>query len=229
MRLSMPAERRGPGVPGLCLFAAAAWLCCVPTASAELVFFTSGRSMNVASHRAEADAIVLALRGGGEMAIEASLIDHFAADEVPYPTPPVPVMDSTQAFEPGAGVVTDPRFDPIITRVAAEQGIDPTLVRAVIQVESNYEPRARSAKGAVGLMQVMPATARQYGITNLYDPSSNIRAGVAYLKDLLSRLPLALALAAYNAGEAAVQRFAGIPPYGETIQYVARVRSLLGQ
>ncbi len=230
MRSSMPARRRrGSRLPGVFLMAAAAWLWCASTASAELVFFTSGRTMNVADHRTEAGAIVLALRGGGEMALEGSLIDHFAPDEVPYPLPPVPIIEFTPAFGPGRRVVTDPRFDPIITRVAAEQGVDPALVRAVIQVESNYEPRARSPKGAVGLMQVMPATGRQYGVTNLYDPSSNVRAGVAYLKDLLSRFPLALALAAYNAGEAAVQRFDGIPPYGETIQYVARVRSLLGQ
>jgi hypothetical protein len=202
-------------------------LSCVTPASAELVFFTSGRTMNVAGHRAEGESVILALRGGGEMTIEASLIDRFGPDEVPYPEPPAPVVEPLPAAEMPA--IIDPRFDPIITRVAAEQGVDPALVRAVIQVESNYEPRARSPKGAVGLMQVMPATGRQYGFTNLYDPSTNIRAGVAYLKDLLSRLPLALALAAYNAGESAVQRFAGIPPYGETIQYVSRVRSLVGQ
>jgi soluble lytic murein transglycosylase-like protein len=199
-------------------------------ASAELVFFTSGRTMNVAGHRVEGDSVILALRRGGEMTLDARLIDRFGPDEVAYPAEPVAAPE--QPADEAAGLpaeITDPRFDPIITRVAAEQGVDPTLVRAVIKVESNYEPRARSPKGAVGLMQVMPSTARQYGITNLYDPSSNIRAGVAYLKDLLSRLPLALALAAYNAGEAAVQRFAGIPPYGETVQYVARVTSLLGQ
>src|SRR5438874_2582483 len=81
------------------------------------------------------------------------------------------------------------------------------LVRAVIQVESAYEPRARSPKGAMGLMQVMPETARQFGMRNPYDPTANIEAGSKYLKSLLDRLPLNLALAAYNAGEAAVQRF----------------------
>jgi soluble lytic murein transglycosylase-like protein len=185
--------------------------------------------MNVAGHRVEGDSVILALRRGGEMTLDAGLIDHFGPDEVEYPVEPAAAEHPADAPAAIPAVITDPRFDPIITRVAAEQGVDPTLVRAVIQVESNYEPRARSPKGALGLMQVMPSTARQYGITNLYDPSSNIRAGVAYLKDLLSRFPLALALAAYNAGEAAVQRFAGIPPYGETIQYVARVTSLLGQ
>jgi soluble lytic murein transglycosylase-like protein len=96
-------------------------------------------------------------------------------------------------------------------------------------VESGYQPRARSTKGALGLMQVMPATGRRYGITNLYDPSSNIRAGVTHLKTLLDRFPFASALAAYNAGEAAVERFSGIPPYPETVDYVARIRALVGR
>jgi hypothetical protein len=219
------------GVPGVLRVAAVALILswCASPASAELVFFTSGRTMNVAGHRVEGDSVSLVLRRGGEMTLDAGLIDHFGPDEVEYPAEPAAAEPPADAPALVPGVITDPRFDPIITRVAAEQGVDPILVRAVIQVESNYEPGARSPKGAVGLMQVMPSTARQYGITNLYDPSSNIRAGVAYLKDLLSRFPLALALAAYNAGEAAVQRFAGIPPYGETIQYVARVTSLLGQ
>jgi soluble lytic murein transglycosylase-like protein len=105
--------------------------------------------------------------------------------------------------------------------------VDATLVRAVIQVESNYQPRARSRKGARGLMQLMPATARQYGVSNLYDPAANIDAGIRHLKSLLDRLPLTLALAAYNAGEATVQRFGGIPPFAETRSYIDRVLRLV--
>jgi soluble lytic murein transglycosylase-like protein len=81
----------------------------------------------------------------------------------------------------------------------------------------------------MGLMQLMPATARQYGAKDPYDPASNIQAGVRYLKTLLDRLPLHFALAAYNAGEAAVQRFRGIPPYPETRNYVSRILRLLGR
>src|SRR5262249_18161462 len=119
--------------------------------------------------------------------------------------------------------------DPIIQKVAKEQGVDVALVRAVIQVESGYEPRARSAKGAMGLMQVMPETAVQFGVRprSLYDPRTNIEAGSKYLKSLLDRLPLNLALAAYNAGEASVQRFSGIPPYPETQKYVSTILALL--
>jgi soluble lytic murein transglycosylase-like protein len=199
-------------------------------AHAELVTFATGRTMSVRAHRVDGTSLVLSLRGGGEMTVDAALIAAIGPDEVPYPEP-----EEAAASEPAVVTVQpepsllrpNPIFDPIIERMAAEKGVDASLVRAVIQVESGYRPRARSTKGAVGLMQVMPATARQYGISNLYDPTSNIRAGVTHLKTLLDRFPLALALAAYNAGEAAVERFAGVPPYPETVSYVSRIQALV--
>ncbi len=159
----------------------------------------------------------------------AALIASIDPDEVPYPepAPPAAAPEPLQADVEPPALRVDPTFDPIIQRVAEEKGVDPRLVRAVIQVESGYQPRARSTKGAVGLMQLMPATARQYGVRNLYEPAANISAGVSHLKKLLDRFPLTLALAAYNAGEAAVERFAGIPPYPETLNYVSRIRALL--
>jgi soluble lytic murein transglycosylase-like protein len=102
-------------------------------------------------------------------------------------------------------------------------------VRAVIQVESGYQRDARSSKGAMGLMQIMPDTARTYRVADPYDPTANIEAGVAYLSALLARFPRELALAAYNAGEGAVERFRGMPPYPETRQYVARILQLAGR
>ena len=117
----------------------------------------------------------------------------------------------------------------LISTVAKTEGVDARLVHAVIEVESNYEARARSKKGARGLMQLMPATARQYGVRNSYDPKSNIEAGVRYLKDLLGRLELPVALAAYNAGEGTVQRYGGLPPYAETQSYVARIMQKVGR
>ncbi|MGE3191426.1 MAG: lytic transglycosylase domain-containing protein, partial [Vicinamibacterales bacterium] len=111
----------------------------------------------------------------------------------------------------------------LIADVAASYEVDPRLVHAVVAVESNYEARARSPKGAKGLMQLMPATARQYAVADPYDPAANLDAGVRHLKDLLSRLDLSLALAAYNAGEGAVRRYHGIPPFPETRSYVQRV------
>ena len=117
-------------------------------------------------------------------------------------------------------------YSDIIDRVSAEQNVPAKLVRAVIQVESAYNVRARSPKGAMGLMQLMPATAKQYALADPYDPATNIEAGIKHLKSLLQRLPVSLALAAYNAGEAAVQRFNGIPPYPETRNYVSRILAI---
>ena len=201
------------------------------TAHAEIVYFSNGRTMSVRSHHAEGDRLVLSLRSGGEMVVDRALVADVGPDEVPYPEPAeiVAVPDALVSVAPTAVPVVSPVFEPLIRRVATEQGVDVSLVRAVIQVESAYQPRARSSKGAIGLMQVMPATGRLYGIRNLYDPASNIRAGVTHLRSLLERYPLALALAAYNAGAAAVDRFEGIPPFPETVDYVARVRALAGQ
>jgi soluble lytic murein transglycosylase-like protein len=100
-------------------------------------------------------------------------------------------------------------------------------VRAGIQVESAFAADARSRKGARGLMQVMPATGRQYGARNLYDPRTNLDTGIRHLKSLLQKYERSVALAAYNAGEGAIERFGGIPPYGETRSYVSKILSLL--
>jgi soluble lytic murein transglycosylase-like protein len=115
-------------------------------------------------------------------------------------------------------------YDHIIERHADRFGVDPTLVRAVIQVESDFNPRCVSNKGARGLMQLIPDTAKRYGVKNIFDPEENIRGGVHYLSDLLRLFnnDLSRALAAYNAGENAVLKYAGIPPYSETTTYVAR-------
>ncbi len=121
-------------------------------------------------------------------------------------------------------------YDPLIEEHAALHAVDAGLVRAVIQAESGFNPRARSYKGAMGLMQLMPATAANYGVINPYDPAENIRAGVAYLKNLLVRYSYntELALAAYNAGPMAVERYGTVPPYRETRDYVQRVQRASG-
>ena len=208
---------------GLCVMIAAT------PARAELVTFATGRTMSIRAHMVDGNSFVFSLRGGGEMIVDVSLVAAIGPDEVPYPEPDVQAPAVNPVPLPSQALAVNATFDPLITRLSAEQGVDASLVRAVIQVESGYQPRARSSKGAVGLMQLMPETARRYGVTNLYDPSSNIRAGVAHLKALLDRFPLALALAAYNAGEATVERFAGIPPYPETVAYVSRIRALVGR
>ena len=119
-------------------------------------------------------------------------------------------------------------YDRIIERYAARYGVRPDLVRAVIQVESAFDPNARSSKGAMGLMQLMPQTATEMGVINPYDPEQNVRGGVAYLQRLLDHYDgdEELALAAYNAGPGAVERHGNqIPPFPETQNYVEKIRS----
>jgi soluble lytic murein transglycosylase-like protein len=206
---------------------ATAVLACAAPAQAELVFFATGRTMSVKSHRVDGESVVLTLRSGGEIVCDAAAVARFAPDEVPYPEPEVAAAAAEVPVQADAVLVP---YGEIIDKVAAEQGVNAKLVRALVQVESAYQPRARSPKGAMGLMQLMPATARQYGVADPYDPVSNIEAGIQHLKSLLQRFPksVALALAAYNAGEGAVTRFNAIPPYAETRNYVSRILSLAG-
>ncbi len=122
-------------------------------------------------------------------------------------------------------------YSPMIDKVCTKYRVDPDLVKAVIQVESAYRPNAVSHAGAIGLMQLMPATASRFGVKEIYDPHENIHGGVKYLKFLLELFnnDLPLAVAAYNAGEGAVQRFKGIPRYTETQDYVRKVLTLYGK
>jgi soluble lytic murein transglycosylase-like protein len=125
-----------------------------------------------------------------------------------------------------AGCAGNPaEFDPIINSCALAYGVDKSLVKAVIHAESGYDPNAVSAKGASGLMQLMPQTAKSLKVANSFDPADNIRGGVRYLKFLLDtfRGDVTLALAAYNAGLSRVAQYNGVPPYEETRNYVARV------
>lgn len=119
-------------------------------------------------------------------------------------------------------------FDDLIESTGRQYGVHPGLIRAIIQVESAFNPVAESHKGARGLMQLMPATARRYRIHNLFDPVENLRAGVQHLVHLseLYGEDLNRVLAAYNAGEEAVRRYGGIPNYGETRRYVRKVKKL---
>ena len=207
-----------------------AWTCVAQPASAEIVYLTSGRTLSVKQHRVDGESIVLTLRSGGEVTCDRTLVEKILPDEVPYADPPSAqaVPTAIRELQPATTILQRTPYAEIIARAAEAHGVNPLLVDALIRVESNYQPRAKSHKGAMGLMQLMPSTAREYKVRNPYDPKANIEAGIKHLKSLIDRFGLELALAAYNAGPAAVQKFKGIPPYRETRNYVSRILSLAG-
>ena len=195
-------------------------------ARADIVRLTNGRIMTVEKAIFEGDIVILLMHGGGEIRAARSLVAELLPDEVPYA--------KTVAIESLANsvVTRGPRLArdavvALVDRVAARIGIDRRLAHAVVQAESNYNPAAMSPKGAMGLMQLMPVVAAQYGLADPYHPEQNLEAGLRHLRHLLSRYDLTRALAAYNAGEGAVARYGGVPPYRETLAYVQKIRARL--
>ena len=164
--------------------------------------------------------LLVALRAGDIVAYrdEKGRIVYVNVDPMPVSSRTVPVLRQP----------ADPKINRLLRDAARKHELDPTLVQAVIQVESNYNPKAVSRKGALGLMQLIPATARRYGVSDPFDPQQNIEGGVRHLRDLLDLFEgdLNLALAGYNAGVNAVSKYGDIPPYRETRNYVTKVMSL---
>lgn len=203
-------------------------------ASAEIVYMTSGRTVSVKNHTNAGESVVLTLRSGGEVTLDKNLIEKIEPDEVPHPEPAPAAQQPAEPAQDSApsrgALLKETAYAGLITAAAEAHGVDPLLVQALIQVESNYKPRARSSKGAMGLMQLMPSTAREYNVRNAYDPKANIEAGVQKLKSLIEKWEgnIALALASYNAGEGAVSKFNGVPPYRETQKYVSKILSIAG-
>jgi soluble lytic murein transglycosylase-like protein len=217
--------------PVLLAASAVALLVSAAPASAEIVFLSSGRTLSVKDHRVDGDSIVLTLRSGGQVTCAKDLIEKIEADEVPYPEPAAvePPAPPDPTDPPSDRLLDGTPYADIIASLSEAHGVNPMLVSALIQVESGYRPRARSSRGAMGLMQLMPATVREYKVGNPFEPKANIEGGIRHLKSLIDRFGVVeMALAAYNAGEGAVAKFKGIPPYRETRNYVARILSLAG-
>jgi soluble lytic murein transglycosylase-like protein len=172
-------------------------------------------------------ASIHAARRSAAGAIGAAMRPAMPDLRLPLPERPTPLILHATATPRRSRTTV---FDEHIQAAAAKHGVDVDLVRAIIQVESGFDHRARSSKGARGLMQLMPGTARDMGARNAFDPRQNIFAGVRYLRFLLDAFQgdVTLATAAYNAGPTVVKRYGGVPPYEETRNYVEKVHALLG-
>src|SRR3989442_7727336 len=212
----------------------------------DVALLRNGRSLTVSDYRMDGDRVVLMMEGGGEIALLNDQIVAIRRDpQAPLPAPASPPAGiSPSAPQAALATMIEPRADPgplmelvpgavfdrqalrdLAGRIARKYQVDEALVRAVIEVESRYDAFAVSPRGAMGLMQLMPDTASRFAVRNVFNPVDNVDGGVRYLKELLERYSgqVRLALAAYNAGEEAVDQFKGIPPFRETQQYVGRV------
>ena len=201
---------------GAMLLLGSATMLAAPFAHADYAVLRSGARLHITGYE-ESNGNVTLNFDGGSAQIPASELVSVEPEEQFTALPPTP---ATASGEPYAD---------LIHAAANKNGVDENLIRYVIAVESNFNPRAVSPKRAQGLMQLLPETAARYAVADVFDPAQNIEAGAHYLKDLLAKYSgnLKLALAAYNAGPEVVDRYAGIPPLPETQQYVARITAKL--
>lgn len=199
---------RAIGTVLVCILTATAWFCAAPADAGDgkiYVYAAANGSRLITDHpRVEAGYRLIKIYS------ESNLWNQTTS------TPPAPL-------KPRASV-----YDGLIKRTARRVRLDPLLIKSVMHAESDFDPAAVSTRGARGLMQLMPDTARRYGVSHVFDPRENVLAGARYLSDLLDRFDgrLELALAGYNAGENAVSQTGGIPPYDETRRYVRKVMHL---
>ncbi|HEX5760109.1 MAG TPA: lytic transglycosylase domain-containing protein [Thermoanaerobaculia bacterium] len=207
-------------------------------AAAELVVLGGGQVLKVKGYEVAGEQVRLVLLSGGRMTLPLARVAHIVDDEVlPVPEPAPEASAAAEAglallFQEGQEVPAETPYADLIVAAARKHGVNPQIVAALIRAESAFRPRAVSHKGARGLMQLMPATARRFGVETkeLFHPERNLEAGIAYLRWLMDRFPndLPRVLAAYNAGEGAVERYKGVPPYRETREYVRRIFGTLG-
>ncbi len=214
------------------VFATLAALAAVRPAAAAVVLTDDGGVLQVDSYRVEGDWAHFSLAGGGMIVLPVARIERVVDDRAAeagnvVSRLPAGIELSFRAGDP----VPDTPYGEEIHDAARRHGVSPALVAAMVQAESAFDPKAVSPKGARGLLQLMPATARRFGVAaeRLFEPGPNLDAGVRYLQWLKGRFPddLARILAAYNAGEANVERYGGVPPFAETREYIRRISRLL--
>ena len=204
-------------------------------ASASIAVFSDGRNMKIDAYAVDEDFIHLTLQGGGKMSLPLTRVERIVDDEIVTPE----VLEEVKKIAEEGGVfpkrswryseqskpLWQSKYNDIIVQAARHFDVDAALVSAVIKAESDYNPRIVSHKGARGLMQLMPATAKRFGVTDSFDPTENIHAGTRYLRWLLKTFDgnADLAVAAYNAGEGNVWKYDGVPPFRETVNYINRI------
>ncbi|MFQ5768197.1 MAG: lytic transglycosylase domain-containing protein, partial [Acidobacteriota bacterium] len=183
-------------------------------------FFVDGRGLTIEDAWTEGDVIYLRLPGGGIIGTERARVQR-----VVFHRRPTPLATPQEKASPAGGGAPRSALAELVGRVASRYSVDPAIILAMVETESHFDPGAVSRVGAVGLMQLMPSTAAELKVEDPFDPEQNIEGGIRYLKGMLDRFGgrLDLALAAYNAGPAAVQWYGGIPPFLETREYVERV------
>jgi hypothetical protein len=203
--------------------------------AAELVVFSGGHVLKVAGFELTGETIALRLSSGGGMRVSLNAVERIVDDEVEDSVTesddPIAQPTLQLRFENGQPVPDTP-YGGLIFAAARREELNPALVAAMVRAESAFDPGAVSVKGARGLMQLMPATARRFGVPtgDLFNPERNLEAGTRYLSWLVDKFPddLQSVLAAYNAGEANVARYGGVPPFRETRGYIKRIYGTLG-
>jgi soluble lytic murein transglycosylase-like protein len=185
-----------------------------------VIWFVDGRTLSVESISFADDLATLTFEKGSQLLVPASRIERFLKAPALPPVAAKTRLPANESWTQLAGPYAE-----TIRRAAQRHGVDPVLLAAMAKVESGFDPRAVSHKGAQGLLQLMPDTARRFGVSDSFDPDQNLNGGARYLDWLLTRFSgdERLALAGYNAGEGAVDRYKGIPPFPETQKYVGRV------
>jgi soluble lytic murein transglycosylase-like protein len=197
--------------------------------------FADGRNMKIETYQVEEETIHLGLLGGGRMSLPLTRIERIVDDEISTPEVVAEVKKIVEEggvfprrswnFDENSRPLWESKYNDIIIAAARKHDIDAALVSAVIKAESDYNPRTVSHKGARGLMQLMPATAKRFGVSNSFDPEENIYAGTKYLRWLLDKFEgnADLAVAGYNAGEGNISKYNGVPPFRETVTYINRI------
>lgn len=195
-----------------------------PCLSAEIAYLKNGRTLTIQTHEVVGGKIILTLDGSDRLEFEKDWVESFAALE----NPPTPQSDQDLQQNSAIRQYSLEELKQIIHLTAQKHELDESLLASIIEVESNYNPRALSVKGAQGLMQLMPDTAAIYKVKNVFDARDNVEAGAKYLKDLLYQFNqnFILALAAYNAGPSVVANYKGVPPFQETQGYIRKVLDL---